>query len=52
MIKIGDYKDLAKKIIYFSKKLKKNKISKDFFQSYENKIICNKYKNYISQFLI
>ncbi len=52
MFKIRDHKDLAKKIIFMSNNLSVKKINKTFFKKYDNKFICNKYKNYINKFLI
>ena len=51
MFGVQNYKDLAKKILYLSKKIKRRKIPRIYFKNYEKDIICEKYKNYIIKFL-
>ena len=50
MFGVQNYKDLAKKILHLSKKIKGSKIPSIYFKNYEKDIICEKYKNYLIKF--
>jgi glycosyltransferase involved in cell wall biosynthesis len=52
LFNLRDYKDLTKKIIYLSKRKIEYKIPNNYFKAYDSEIICKKYKDFISSFLI